>query len=269
MDTGKHLVRALAVSVVIALLAAVAAFAKPQIIRAGNVFLKDNGGISPSKLPKRTPVPISAHIDAEIGTTDGTHIPAVRSLDLDFDKSFVLNAKGLPACRLGQLEARPTDAAKKACPGAIVGSGDGVVEVAFPEQAPFSARGPIVLFNGGVRNGTLSLFVHTYVSVPAPTAVVVPVKITRIHRGHFGIHAVAAVPGDRRRGRLGHPVPAGNRPQVHLPRQEAELPLRHLPDRDLLHRRQDRIRGRNHPPRHPPSALHAKELGIPTRGLRR
>ena len=194
MDTGKHLVRALAVFVGIALLVAVAAFAKPQIIRAGNVFLKDNGGISPSKLPKRTPVPISAHIDAEIGTTDGTHIPAVRSLDLDFDKSFVLNAKGLPACRLGQLEARPTDAAKKACPGAIVGSGDGVVEVAFPEQAPFSARGPIVLFNGGVRNGTLSLFVHTYVSVPAPTAVVVPVKITRIHRGHFGIHAVAAVP---------------------------------------------------------------------------
>jgi hypothetical protein len=194
MATGKHLVRALAVSVGIALLVAVAAFAKPQIIRAGNVFLKDNGGISPSKLPKRTPVPISAHIDAEIGTTDGTHIPAVRSLNLDFDKSFILNAKGLSACRLGQLEARPTEAAKKACPGAIVGSGDGVVEVAFPEQAPFSARGPIVLFNGGVRNGTLSLFVHTYVSVPAPTAVVVPVRITRIHRGHFGIHAVAAVP---------------------------------------------------------------------------
>jgi hypothetical protein len=190
----KHLIRAAAIAIGIGLIAAVSAFAKPQIIRAGNVFLKDNGGISPSKLPKRGPVPISAHIDAEIGTTDGTHPPAVRSLDLDFDKSFELNAKGLPTCRLGQLEARPTDAARKACPGAIVGSGDGVVEVAFPEQRPFSARGPIVLFNGGVQNGTTTLFVHTYVSVPAPTAVVVPVKITRIHRGHYGIHAVAAVP---------------------------------------------------------------------------
>jgi hypothetical protein len=90
--------------------------------------------------------------------------------------------------------ARATTAAKRACPEAIVGSGEAEVEVVFPEQAPILAKGPILLFNGGVHGGTTLLFVHAYVNVPAPTAVVATVEITRIDRGHYGIHAVSEVP---------------------------------------------------------------------------
>jgi hypothetical protein len=190
----KHLVRVIAVGVGLALMIVASAFAKPHVIRAGNLFLKDDGGIFPSKLPRHSQMPISARIDAEIGTTDGSHPPAVRDLNIDFDKSIQVNARGLPVCRQAQLTARSTENAKKACPDAIVGSGEGEVEVAFPEQAPFAATGPIVFFNGGVHGGTTLLFVHTYVSVPAPTAVIVPVKLTRIHRGHYGIHTVAQIP---------------------------------------------------------------------------
>jgi hypothetical protein len=194
MDTGKQLMRAMTIAAGIALIAAAAAFAKPHVIRAGNLFLKDDGGISPSKLPKHSQAPISAFIDAEIGTTDGSHPPAVKTLDIDFDKSIQVNARGLPACRKIQLEARTTEAAKKACPDAIVGSGDAEVDVAFAESTPFSAKGPLVLFNGGVRGGTTLLFAHAYVSVPVPTAVVATVKISRIHRGHYGIHTVTQIP---------------------------------------------------------------------------
>ncbi len=84
--------------------------------------------------------------------------------------------------------------AKKACPDAIVGSEEGEVEVAFAEQKPFTARGPIVLFNGGVHGSTTLLLGHAYVAVPAPTAIVAKVKITRIHRGHCGIHTVSQIP---------------------------------------------------------------------------
>jgi hypothetical protein len=191
---GKHLLRAMAIGAAFAMLAAAGAFAKPHTIRAGNLFLTDDGGISPSQLPKRTQAPIAAHIDAKIGTTDGSHPPAVKTLNIDFDKSIQVNARGLPACRKGQLEARTTADAKKACPDAIVGSGEGEVEVAFPESNPFSAKGPLVLFNGGVHGGTTLLFAHAYVAVPAPTAVVATVKITRIHRGHYGLHTVTQVP---------------------------------------------------------------------------
>jgi hypothetical protein len=194
MKKGKHLLHAMAIGTAFALIFSASTFAKPHVIRAGNLFLSDDGGITPSKLPRHTQAPISAHIDAEIGTTDGSHPPAVKTLNIDFDKTIEVNAKGLPACPRGSLEARTTTAAKSACRASIVGSGEGEVEVAFPEQEPLSAKGPIVLFNGGVHGGTTLLLAHTYVAVPAPTAVVATVKITRIHRGHYGIHTVAQIP---------------------------------------------------------------------------
>jgi hypothetical protein len=190
----KYLIRVMAIGAVLALIVAASALAKPHVIRAGSLFLVDDGGIFPSKLPRHSQVPISARIEAEIGTTDGSHPAAVKTLNIDFDKTIQVNAKGLPFCREGQLTARTTAGAKKACPDAIVGSGEGEVQVAFPEQEPFSATGPIFFFNGGVHGGTTLLFVHTYVAVPAPTAVIVKVKLTRIHRGHYGIHTVAQIP---------------------------------------------------------------------------
>ena len=177
----------------LALVLSASALAKREVVQVGNLYLADNGGISPSKLPRHTQAPISARVHGEIGTTDGSHPPAVRTVTVDFDKTIQVNAKGLPACKRGRLEAQPTKSAEEP-PGPIVGSGYGEVEVAFPEQRPLLAKGPIVLFSGGVQGGTTTLFIHTYVSIPAPTAVVVTVKISQIHRGHFGLHTVAAIP---------------------------------------------------------------------------
>jgi hypothetical protein len=190
----KCLICAVAIAAGFAPIVVAGALAKPHVLRAGNLFLWDDGGIYPGKLPRHSQVPISARIDAEIGTTDGSHPPAVRTLNIDFDKSIQVNAEGLPVCGEDQLVARSTVAAKKVCPDAIVGSGEGEVEVAFPEQEPIVAKGPIVLFNGGVHGGTTLLFVHAYVNVPAPTAVIATVKITRIHRGHYGTHTVSQIP---------------------------------------------------------------------------
>jgi hypothetical protein len=192
---SRQLIRTTAIGIgLVVLIVAASALAKPHVIRAGNLFLKDNGGISPSKLPRHQQVPISAHIDGTIGTVDGSHPPAVKTLNIDFDKTLQVNVKGLPACKQGQLQARSTAVAKRACSDAIVGSGEAAVEVAFPEQAPFTAHGPLLLFNGGVHGGTTLLFAHAYVAVPAPTAVVAVVKLTHIHRGHYGIHTVTQVP---------------------------------------------------------------------------
>jgi len=190
----KQLIRAAAIGVGFALIVAVSAVAKPEVVRVGNLFLRDNGGILPSKLPRHKQAPISAVLNAQIGTVDGSHPPAITSVIADFDKNIQVNATGLPACREGQLLARSSTDAKKACPDAIVGSGQAEVEVAFPEQRPIIAHGPIFLFNGGVHDGTTLLLIHTYVDVPAPTAVVATVKLTHIHRGHYGLHAVAEIP---------------------------------------------------------------------------
>ena len=116
-------------------------------------------------------------------------------MTIDFDKHGTIDAKGLPVCHASALQARDTAAAKRACPRAIVGTGRTTVRVAFGgEQAPFDASGPLVLFNGGVRGRVTTMYIHAYVSVPVPTALVTVVKIKKIHRGRYGTRAVAKIP---------------------------------------------------------------------------
>jgi hypothetical protein len=161
---------------------------------AGVLCVGDNGGISPTKLPRHGKAPITARIIGEIDTRDGSHPPALQTLSAEIDKTIGIDAVGLPTCTGAQLEARSSAAAKRACGDAIVGSGRAEVEVAFPEQAPFSATGPVLLFNGGVHGGTTLVLLHAYVNVPAPTAVVVKATVTRIHNGRFGLQLKARVP---------------------------------------------------------------------------
>jgi hypothetical protein len=191
---SRYLIHATAFAAGLALICAAAALADREVVRAGNLYLADNGGISPSKLPKHESVPVRARIVGEIGTLDSSHPPALQTIALDVDRTIQVNAVGLPTCRLGQLEARATAVAKSACADAIVGSGSAEVEVAFPEQRPFSAKGAVVLFNGGVHGRTTLVFIHAYVAVPAPTAIVATAKVTRIHRGRFGLHIAARIP---------------------------------------------------------------------------
>jgi hypothetical protein len=179
---------------VLALATASVASGKWEIVRAGNLVFGDNGGISPTQLPRHGFAPATARIIGKIGTADGTHPPALQHVELDVDRTIRVDAAGLPTCRLSQLQARSTADAKRACGDAIIGSGSTEVEVAFPEQAPFSSTGPLVLFNAGVSGKTTKVLLHAYVDVPAPTAIVVPATVTRIDKGRFGLHLDATIP---------------------------------------------------------------------------
>lgn len=190
----RYSIYAGAVAATLALLLAATALGKREVVKVGNLYIVDNGGIFPSKLPRHESVPVKARIEGKIGTLDGTHPPAARAVMLEVDRTIGVDVAGLPACTMGKLVARSTASAKKACPDSILGSGTGEVEVEFPEQAPFSASGPILLFNGGVHGGVTTVLVHTYVNVPAPTAVVVVAKLTPIHQGRFGLRIEAQIP---------------------------------------------------------------------------
>jgi hypothetical protein len=191
----RVLLTALVFASALAILAAGIAMAeKPTVVRAGNLVLRINGGVTPHALPRNRLAPITLQASGDIGTTDGTQPPALKEVTIDFDKHGTVNAKGLPVCPPGKLQATDTQHAKEACKGAIVGTGKTRVRVAFPEQAPFESTGPLVLFNGGVHGGVTTMFIHAYVSVPAPTAIVTRVTIRKIHQGRYGTRAVATVP---------------------------------------------------------------------------
>jgi len=184
-------------AVAVALLAVLAigiAGARAVIIEAGTMILRIEGGVSPQALPKDRLAPVTIHGSGSLRTVDGSHPPALREAIIDADKDLVVDVKGLPTCRIGQLRAVTTKRAEAVCGDAIVGRGSATVEVAFPEQSPIHSTGPLAIFNGGERNGAITFIGHAYVSVPAPTAVVGTAKVTRIKKGAFGLHVMVDVP---------------------------------------------------------------------------
>lgn len=190
----RNLICAAALAATLALTVTSAASGDREVVKVGNLYLADNGGISPSKLPRHGSAPVTAHLFGEIHALDGSHPPALETIDLDVDRTIGIDAAGLPICKASQIAATSSGAAKRACGDAIVGSGKAEVEVAFPEQSRFSATGPVTLFNGGVKGATTTVLVHAYVNVPAPTAVVTTATVTLIHRGRFGLHIQARIP---------------------------------------------------------------------------
>lgn len=160
----------------------------------GVLCVGDNGGIVPTMLPRHGSAPVTARIIGDIHTTDGSHPPALQQLEAYIERTIKIDTVGLPTCSESRLEATSSSAARKACGKALIGSGSAEVEVAFPEQKPFRSTGPLLLFNSGSHGGATSFLLHAYVDVPAPTAVIVRAKVTRIHEGRYGLHLQAHIP---------------------------------------------------------------------------
>jgi len=187
----KNLILMLSLAALLSLGIAAVASATKVTARAGNLVLTFGGTASPKAMPKNKYVPVTTNIFGKISTSDGTHPSALRETEVDIDKDVKVNGQGFPVCKGGQLEARNTSAAKKVCGKAVLGEGNADLEIAFPEQKPIPVHSPLTVFNGGKKGGKTLLLVHTFITVPAPSAVVTQVTIQK--RG-TGVHTVAKVP---------------------------------------------------------------------------
>ena len=167
---------------------------KPVTVRAGNLELTFNGGFSPKALPKKTLAPISFNASGKIKTIDGTHPPALTEFLVETDKNGAVFVKGYPTCKSGQLQAQDTAHAEKICKSALIGKGTTDIEVEFAESAPIPVHSKLLVFNGGEKGGVTTFYIHAYITVPTPAAVVTTVKIKKIHHGRYGLLATATIP---------------------------------------------------------------------------
>jgi hypothetical protein len=192
----KRLITTLALAAAFAVaVAGIATAEKPTIVQAGNLKLTLKGGFTPKALPKKgKPAPITLNVSGKIDTIDGTHAPALKEVVVETDKNGSIDVKGLPKCTAGKLQAQDTANAEKICKDAIIGNGKTNVDVEFPEQAPFIAKSKLVAFNGGVKGGKTTIYIHAFITVPTPAAVVTTVKISKIKNGRYGTKSVALVP---------------------------------------------------------------------------
>lgn len=167
--------------------------AAADTVRLGNLVITIDGGITPKALPKKEAAPIKLDLDGTLRSSDGSHPVALRELDLEFDKNGHLNTKGLATCTTAKLQSTLTAQAKSSCGDALVGQGKVSAEIAFPEQAPFDASGPLLIFNGAPKGGKQVLIFHVYAHVPAPTTFVTTALISK-QGGKYGTRAKVSIP---------------------------------------------------------------------------
>jgi len=191
----KRLVLTLALGAVVALVVGgIAIAAKPTVVQVGNLKLTFNGGFTPTALSKSKLTPINLNVSGKIQTTDGKHPPALKEFVLEADRNSGVSAKGVPTCKQGKIEATTTASAEKACKPAIIGKGTTGVEVEFAEQAPIPIKSKLLLFNGGIKGGKTTIFIHAYLSSPIAAAIVTTVKIQKHKNGRYGLKSVATIP---------------------------------------------------------------------------
>lgn len=175
-------------------LVAIAAAEKPVTVQEGTLRLTFNGGVTPKALSKTKMEPISLNVQGKIENVDGTRPPALTEVVVDTDKNGTIDVRGVPTCKQGQLEARTTADAEKACRPAILGTGTTDVEVLFPESKPVGLHSKLLALNGGTKGGVTTIYIHAYLSSPVAAALVTTVKISKEHNGPYGIRSVAVVP---------------------------------------------------------------------------
>lgn len=188
------LTTALAALIAVSLVGVATGANGPVTVQQGNLKFTFDGGFSPSTLPKKKLAPISLTASGKIETLDGTHPPALKEAIVETDKNGTISTKGIPVCKSGQLQARDTNAAMKACGKSLIGTGRTTVEVQFPEQRPIDVTSKLLVLNGGTSGGKTTLYIHAYFSAPVTGAIVTTVKIKKVKNGRYGLKSVATIP---------------------------------------------------------------------------
>ncbi len=187
------LLSALVLSAVVSVAAVSAAGSKEKAV-VGNIEFSAGGGFSPKALSKTVLTPIAFTAEGKIKTLDGTHPSPLKEVLVEADRNTAVTTKGYPTCKSGQLQSQDTSHAEAICRDAIIGKGTTSVEIAFPESKVVPVKSKLLVFNGGEKAGTTTYYIHAYITLPVPAAIVTTVKIKRIHHGRYGLLATATIP---------------------------------------------------------------------------
>ncbi len=171
---------------------AIASAETPAVVEAGGLLPVVMGSFSPTALPKRgKPAPIALNVNGKIATMDGSIPSALREVALELDRNVTVDPEGMAVCGQGNVESPPPT---ERCRSSLVGKGKMSVVVAFPEQAPFTTRSKLFVFNGGEKRGTTTILVYTYLGAPVSAAVVMTVAVAKVHEGRYGTKWLVAFP---------------------------------------------------------------------------
>jgi hypothetical protein len=170
-----------------------AGLARAEFAQDGNVRISFSGDFSPHSLPRERLAPVTIDVQGAIGTTDGTHPPAVRKIEIAINRHGKLSTQGLPACSGPLLQSTSTETALDRCRPALVGRGRFGANVEFPNAEPVLATGTMLAFYGH-SNGKKAILLHLYATTPVRATFVLPLTISNKGNELFGTVLSAKIP---------------------------------------------------------------------------
>lgn len=157
----------------------------------GNLIVSLDGGLSPLRLPRDRPAPVSVHLEGGLRTDDGELLPRVVAIELALPGRGTIDGRGLPVCSPRRLRFATAGEARAACGPALVGHGTLRADVVLPSQEPVAIEGRLLAFNARVR-GRAAVVLHAF-APEAPSAVVLTFLVGR-RPGRLGTTLTASLP---------------------------------------------------------------------------
>jgi hypothetical protein len=177
---------------VAALVVVTASLARAELTASGNLFITFDGDIEPEVLPRNERASVTVWVSGRVRTLSGEKPPSLRAITLGVNRDGRLETRGLPVCRMGEIDFASTQQALDICGDALVGEGRYKARTTFPEQADTSTQGRILAFNSKI-GGRTAILGHVFGAKPVPSTGVIVFKITH-PSGTFGTVLSGTVP---------------------------------------------------------------------------
>jgi hypothetical protein len=183
--------RALIPALIAALAVVWSASSAAETVQDGNLRVTFNADFAPHILPRLRAAPVKVNVEGRIATTDGSHPPPLRRLEVKLNRNGRIYSKGLPTCAAPALQSTSTETALARCRPALVGTGKFHAEVKLGRE--IAAAGKILAFNSR-HDGKSALLMHLFASAPVRFTLVVPLTIGHRSEGQFGTVLRAKIP---------------------------------------------------------------------------
>ena len=160
--------------------------AHAEVNQDGDLIVSFDGGLSPTKLPRRALAPVAVRVAGNVKSATGNEdsLPQLRKISVAINRQGHLFDHGLPVCQVSAIQPSTEAEARAVCGGALVGSGHVTVQARLPTQLPFTIRAKLLAFNGPRRNGHKLILAQAYGRNP-PGSFVLTFRLNR-QGGLFG-----------------------------------------------------------------------------------
>jgi hypothetical protein len=183
-------IKALAVATIA--LTALSPSAKAEVAQEQGVRVTVDGGLAPTKLPRKGQIPVAVSVKGAVAATKEGTLPQLKAIQIAINRAGTLNVRGIPRCRIGKINPSTTQQALAMCRSALIGEGDFSADVVLPEQSPFPSKGKLLAFNGTIGRKP-AVFAHVYGTEPLSTSYVFAFRVRKTP-GTFGTVLEASFP---------------------------------------------------------------------------